>query len=144
MILVVLACASPPPAETDAIPDGVVASRREGPHEVRIVRTRGPGTALLLDGVPLLEDGWNPDRPALAPDGTVAFVSGRTGIASIWTVRRGEAPAQVTNVGLEGAKRRPGQPPPGFVPPPVDDSLAFDGDVLRWSGPDGPHLARWR
>ncbi len=56
----------------------------------------------------------------------------------------GGAPVQLTNVGLEGIKRRPGQPPPGFVPPPFDDSLTFEGHQLRWSSPDGPHEVRWR
>jgi TolB protein len=90
------------------------------------------------------------DRPAISPDGErVAYVSGKSGIASIWLTSFDDGdPIQLTNVGLtspalseaplDGPRHTPGQPPAGFVPPPRDGSLRFDGDHLRWEAPDGP------
>jgi hypothetical protein len=89
----------------------------------------------------------NPDRPAISEDGqTVAFVAGLTGIASVWTLPfdGSQDPLQHTNVDLHRVKRAPGQPPPGFVPPPVTGSLAFSDDLLLWEGPTGTHTVRWR
>ena len=76
------------------------------------------------------------DRPALSPDGeTVAFVSGHTGIASVWVMPfAGGEPIQLTNRDLT---RIPGQAPEGFVPPPHRGPLRFDGDRLVWESPDG-------
>lgn len=88
-----------------------------------------------------------PDRPAISDDGeTIAFTSGISGLASVWVMpfEGGVDPVQLTNVGLHLKKRSPGAPPEGFVPPPIDDSLAFDGDDLEWNGPDGAHSVRWR
>lgn len=90
------------------------------------------------------------DRPALSPDGEqVAFVSGRSGIASLWLVPfDGGEPIQLTNRGLtspavspahlDGPVHPPGQPPAGFVPPPHSGPPRFDGDRLVWDAPDGP------
>jgi hypothetical protein len=125
----------------DHVPDGVLTELRADGHEL-VVRRAGVGTELVLDGVVALGEGWNPDRPALGPDGVVAFVSGRTGIASVYVLRPGQEPVQLTNVGLERLKRRPGEPPPGFVPPPMGP-LSFEGHLLSWDGPDGPHEVRW-
>lgn len=89
----------------------------------------------------------NPDRPAIHPDGTsVAFIAGLTGLASVWTMPFGGAadPVQQTNVGLHAVKRAPGARVVDFVPPPVDDSLQFHGDMLQWNGPDGVLSVRWR
>lgn len=85
-----------------------------------------------------------PDRAALSPDGTVvAYVSGVSGVASVWTVPfAGGAPLQRTNVGLA---RPRGGPPPGFVDPPLDGAPWFVGDELRWTVPGGGEAAaRWR
>lgn len=90
------------------------------------------------DGPRVLDD--HADRPAISPDGErVAFVSGRTGIASLWLVpfAGGEA-IQLTNVGLED-RRVPGQPPAGFVSPPHQGPPRFDGAALVWDAPDGTH-----
>jgi hypothetical protein len=143
VILWFTACAPPAPGgadEIDAARPLVLAAKQAGAHAVEVRRT-GAGTELLLNGEPLLDGRWNPDRPAVAPDGTVAFVSGVTGLAAVWVVAPGAAPMQLTNVGLERSKRAPGHPPPGFVPPPIDDSLSFsaDGGTLTWNGPDGRH-----
>lgn len=96
---------------------------------------------VLISGVTM------PERPAISPDGeTIAFTSGISGLASIWVMPfvGGADPVQITNVGLQLKKRAPGQPPPGFLPPPIDESLRFEGDDLLWNGPDGPQVARWR
>jgi hypothetical protein len=90
------------------------------------------------DGPHVLDD--HADRPALSPDGErVAYVSGRTGIASIWLVpfAGGEA-IQLTNAGLEN-NRVPGQPPAGFIAPPHEGPPRFDGDALIWDASDGHH-----
>jgi len=127
--------APPPPAEPVVagdrgvqvvVPDGAFCGRleaREG-DDVRV---------LVADGCP--------DRVALSHDGDrVAFVSGVTGIASVYLVPfAGGDPVQLTNVGLEDAPITVGRPPAGFVPPPHGGAPWFDGDVLRWVGPDGPH-----
>ena len=88
-------------------------------------------------GPRFLTDG---DRPALSPDGElVAFVSGRTGIASVFVVPfAGGDALQLTNVGIErpGA---PGQAPVGFVPPPHEAPPRFDDDQLVWDSPRGSH-----
>ncbi len=80
------------------------------------------------------------DRPAISPDGErVAFVSGRTGVASIWLVPfAGGDAVQLTNAGLED-NRVPGQPPTNFVAPPHQGPPRFDGGALVWDAPDGSH-----
>jgi len=80
------------------------------------------------------------DRPALSPSGEwVAFVSGRTGIASLWLVPfAGGDAVQLTNRGLE-SRWIPGQAPAGFVPPPHEGPPRFDGDRLVWRSPAGEH-----
>ena len=87
-------------------------------------------------------DGVN-DRPALSTDGkTLVFVSGRTGVASLWrTTLAGAPPVQLTNLGIEAGLEREG-PPQGFVPPPLmadriewlsDDVIRYDaGDAEFW------------
>ena len=91
------------------------------------------------------------DRPALSPDGgQVAFVSGSSGIASVWLVPfEGGEPVQLTNRdlrspavspdALDGPVHPPGQPPAGFVPPPHTGPPRFEGDRLVWDAPDGAH-----
>lgn len=92
----------------------------------------------LPSGRPVQVTAWtgSEDRPVLSPDGRrLAFVSGRTGIASWWVIdlpqRSGQAIApeagrQLSNVSLETAPRRPGVAPPGFLPVP-------DGTVYGWT-----------
>ena len=88
-------------------------------------------------GPRVLADG---DRPALSPDGEwVAFVSGRTGIASLWAVPfEGGAAAQLTNRGLASPAVH-GRAPVGFVPPPHEGPPRFENDQLVWDSPVGVH-----
>jgi hypothetical protein len=89
----------------------------------------------------------NPDRPTIDSEGnTVAFVSGVSGLASVYVVAFDGStdPMQLTNVGLADLRRSPGSPPDGFVAPPIDDSLQFDGDWLTWNGPTAPLAVQWR
>lgn len=95
----------------------------------------------LEGNVTVLADGQGvDDRPALSPDGeTVVFVSGRTGIASFYrTTLRGDAPVQLTNVGIEAGIVRDADPA-GFVPPPVvaDRIEWLSDDVIRYDAGDG-------
>jgi hypothetical protein len=93
----------------------------------------------------LVEGPGSPDRPTLSPDGrVVAWFSGATGIASLWTRPfEGGRPEQRTNVGLERFPRRPGRAPEGFVPPPRADAARFEalpsgGMRLVWEAAEGP------
>lgn len=76
------------------------------------------------------------DRPVVSPDGhAVAFVSGRTGIASLWTFPLADGATtavQLTNVGLEHVRHASGVAPEGFVPPPDQTTLRWDQDGLSW------------
>lgn len=79
----------------------------------------------------------SPDRVALDADGDrVAWVNSAGGVASVFVARfPNGAPEQVTNVGIVPV---PGEAPIGFVPPPHDGPLRFEGGGLAWSSPDGP------
>ena len=71
------------------------------------------------------------DRPVWSPDGgRVLFVSGRSGLASLWVMGRdGTKEVQLTNVDLRWKR---GAAPVGFVPVPVrsrDVSWSGDGTV---------------
>jgi TolB protein len=73
------------------------------------------------------------DRPVLSPDGRrLAFVSGRTGIASWWVVDLAgpDAGTQITNVGV--IRGRPGQAPAGWVPVPDGTTYAWTSQGLTW------------
>jgi TolB protein len=112
--------------------DGSVAIARDhgdlGESDVWLVRS--DGTARVLAAAPGPDD-----LPIALPGDRVAFVSGRTGIASLWTVDvRTGATVQLTNRGLSI-----GKPLTDLVPPPVkvesvdDKSLIYDaGDGERW------------
>lgn len=69
------------------------------------------------------------DRPAFSPDGgQLAFVSGRTGLASVWVLDlESGASRQLTNVGLAHQPK----PPVGFVPPPRT-TLSWSAEGLSW------------
>ncbi|HEV8323455.1 MAG TPA: hypothetical protein VG389_17700 [Myxococcota bacterium] len=120
------------------------ARRRGGPETDIVVadvgdgRERGSGGSgggAAAASAPFAVTDWEgaEDGPALSPDGArVAFVSGRTSVASIWVAPAraggGAAAVQVTNAGVTRAARAPGLPPSGFVPPP-------DAGTLRWEDP---------
>ena len=115
----------------------VVLARRPGDFECSVLEAwslqRGRWTSRVLEA-----DGC-PDRAAMSGD-RVAFVSGRTGIASLWVVDFGGGDAvQLTNLGLESAPPTPGRAPTGFVAPPHLGPPRFDGRDLVWDAPDGPH-----
>ena len=82
------------------------------------------------------------DRPAVSPDGkTVVFVSGRTGVASLWrTTVDGSEPVQLTNAHIEVGVERDGDPE-GFVPPPMraDRIEWVSADVVRYDAGDGEY-----
>lgn len=101
-----------------------------------------------LEGDPLQLTDWPgpEDRPLFSPDGTqLAFVSGRTGWASVYVLDldggAGAEPRQLTNVGVEDLPRRPGEPPEGFVPPPASNfqwtaaGLSWEAEGEAWSVP---------
>lgn len=84
------------------------------------------------------------DRPAFSPDGTrLAFFSGRTGYASLYVMQmETRAITQITNVGLELRKKRPGHAPEEFVPPPEGTDLRWEGDFVRWTAVGIPIAVR--
>ena len=92
------------------------------------------------DGVDqrVLVDSGSPDRVAIDPAGEqVVYVDGTTGLASVWAVPfEGGQPVQLTNVGLSAT---PGHAPERFVPPPYEGPLRVEGQMVRWTAPDGAH-----
>ena len=152
LFLTLLAC-EPEPLDRAGTPATLGPAAAAGPSSARAVRVDGASSSRIeltrADGTTvILVDRGNPDRVALSPDGAwVAYVSGLTGLASVWVVeaRAGATPRQLTNVGLEARPREPGKPPDGWVAPPHEEgSLRFDGDQLTWDAPDGPHQVGWR
>ncbi len=76
------------------------------------------------------------DIPVWSPDGThILFVSGRTGVASLWIVQAdGNSMKQVTNRGIMGGK---GKSPKEFIPVPVFDKATLwpeQGKIYFHSG----------
>ena len=101
----------------------------QAPVTTALEVTVGGKTLVLADA------SYRPDRIALAPDGSLAaFVSGRTGLASVYVVPTdgSRAPVQLTNVGLDRTHRD------GFVAPPAHPPV-FVGATLRWT--DGTGVA---
>lgn len=96
------------------------------------------GAAIRLTDWPGTED-----RPVFSPDGRrLAFVSGRTGIASWWVLDLADpqgSARQLTNVGLEHVARPPGGPPPGWVPVPDGLDYAWTDAGLEWSARGARH-----
>ncbi len=119
-------------------------------HTVRSVKGDDPGESdLVLDGHPLAPAPGPDDLPLLvSADGTadgsahdsahadasaVVFVSGRSGVASLWRVDLdGTHLRQLTNTGM-----KPGHLDAGFVPPParamqvVGNSVQYDDGAGR-------------
>lgn len=84
------------------------------------------------------------DRPVFSPDGRrLAFVSGRSGIASWWVLDLADpqgSARQLTNLGLEHTKRPPGGPPPGWVPVPDGLDYTWTEAGLSWSARGARHV----
>lgn len=115
----------------------VFVDRMDGDPRTRLVGC-GAGAACRV----LVEVG-HPDRATIAPDGSsVAYVASLDGMPAVWVVPfDGGAPRPLTN---EGLVRVPGEAPQGFVPPPVEASIAFDADELVWFSSAGEHRVAWR
>jgi TolB protein len=110
-------------------------NEQAGEGETAVVLAGADGTQrTLADG-----EGVD-DRASVSSDGvTVVFVSGRSGIASLWrTTIDGAAPVQLTNAAIVAGVEREGAPE-GFVPPPVSaDRLEWvSADVVRYDAGDG-------
>ena len=96
-----------------------------------------------------LATGGRPGRLAIQPGGQaggtvmVAWVASPQGLPQVFagSADGRAAPRALTNTDL---RYTPGQAPVGFVPPPLGQSLRFDGDWLRWEAPDGPRAVRWK
>jgi len=140
-----------PRAESDLPAPPVLGHAAVLPGGRRVEARRGaePGESDLFlvdaDGkaTPLAPAAGPDELPLALADGRVAFVSGRSTVASIWIVDPNSgALAQLTNRGLVA-----GKPWRGFAPPPARDfremsgALAYDdGSGRRWR----VHLANGR
>lgn len=80
------------------------------------------------------------DRPVISPDGRrLAFVSGKTGVASLYVVDLPldgtpipvDLVTQLTNTAL--GPLRPGFPRTGFTPPPSGTDYSWTPNGLTWS-----------
>ncbi|MFM2247384.1 MAG: hypothetical protein RL071_3458 [Pseudomonadota bacterium] len=125
---------------------GVPALSADGARWALSRKGPGPGLSVIdrvelgpagLAQTTLVTEGA-PDRVAISADGAwVAWVSGATGIASVWAMPFDGGPAvQLTNRDLV---RVIGEEPVGFVPPPHTAPLQIEGDRVRWTSPAGPH-----
>lgn len=114
--------------------------------------TDGLGRLRCWDGqlrAVTLATGGRPGRLAIQPGGQaggtvmVAWVASPRGLPQVFT---GSADGRIAPRALTNADLRytPGQAPEGFVPPPLGQTLRFDGDWLRWEAPDGPRAVMWR
>ncbi|MFT4625017.1 MAG: hypothetical protein ACI8PZ_003683 [Myxococcota bacterium] len=112
-----------------------VFSERVG--EARLRAVQRDGTEWAVHTVVAAGD---PGRAAISNDGdTIAYVASAGGLPAVFVVPfSGGEPVQLTNVGVSHDPSR-GGPPPGFVPPPHEAPLAFEGDTVTWTAPDGRH-----
>lgn len=80
----------------------------------------------------------HPDRLAIAPAGDqLAWVASVDGLPVVQVAGfEGGEPISLTNIGLD--RSAPGRPA-GFVPPPHDGPVRFDGPRIVWSSPEGAH-----
>ena len=105
----------------------VVAQLGDEPGESDLQWLRKGTTATLAPAA-------GPDEmPIALPDGRVAFVSGRTGLASLWVIDLAtQSLQQLTNVGRTRVDAE-------FVPPPVRD-VRVDAFAIRYDAGDGQYL----
>ena len=89
-----------------------------------------------------LATGGRPSRLALGA-AHLAWVASPEGLPQVFVAPLdASAPSRaLTNLKLQ---RVPGRAPAGFVPPPLRQTLRFEGDLLRWEAQDGAHEVRWR
>ncbi len=88
--------------------------------------------------------GGRPSRLALGPT-HLAWVASPAGLPQVFVAPLdGTAPARALTNAAAVKAHTPGHAPEGYVAPPLRDSLRFDGVLLRWDAPDGPHEVRWR
>ncbi len=100
-----------------------------------IVLTRADGSRVQVTDLPGAEDG-----EALSPDGRyLAFLAAPNGLAAVFVTEvpgPGQPlgrPIQLTNVGLERARKAPGRMPDGFLPPPEQGPLRWrDARTIEW------------
>jgi hypothetical protein len=106
---------------------------RDGLGVLRCWDNAGRAVTLMTAG--------HPDRLAIT-QGHVAWVASAGSLPHVFVAPYDgrSAPRMVTNAGIVYV---PGRRPEGFVPPPLGDSLRFDGPWLRWTSPEGAHQVRW-
>lgn len=100
-----------------------------------IVLTWADGSRVQVTDLPGAEDG-----EALSPDGRhLAFLAAPNGLAAVFVTEvpgPGQPlgrPVQLTNVGLERARKAPGRMPDGFVPLPEQGPLRWrDARTIEW------------
>jgi len=147
-----VACGSPSPDVVareggGGAREGQELARVEAAERVAWVEREAAGSALyVVDhrglAVVRTRDGA-PDRVALSADGEqLAWVASADGLPAVFTAPYADgAPVQLTN---RSVRRPKGQPPVGFVPPPVrEGGLSFEGDELVWEAEGQPWRVRW-
>ena len=127
---------TPTPAESErgVEPGAVLQIEDRAGRNVRVVAGDAPGESELLVGDRALAPHPGPDElPLLLDDGAqVVFVSGRSGVASLWRVDvDGGGLLQLTNRG-----QRPGHLDDRFVPPPAR-SMRQEGDDVVYDDGSG-------
>ena len=137
-----IGCSAPPPALVPESERGVDVGADLTPplslpdgRALRVIAGGDPGeTDLFLDGVALAPHAGPDELPLLLTGGAqqVVFVSGRSGVASLWRVDvDGADLVQLTNLG-----QRPGHLDERFVPPPAR-SMTQDGDDVVYDDGSG-------
>lgn len=127
----------------DSVAGGLVWSRSGSSLLFARFEPDGVGTDLWLlqkpGGIPKqLTDAPGVDDRAIWLPGhkRIVFVSGRSGLASLWTMSAdGTAQTQVTNKGLRSGS---GAPPEGFVPVPMNlEGVGWEGNHTATYGVEG-------
>jgi hypothetical protein len=120
----------------DDLRDGELERVEAAGHSVSVLR-EGPRLTLVAgdeSGARVLVPSGG-DRVALSPDGAqVAYVAPRDGVTTVWVVPFAGGPSRPVTPAVV---RVPGRAPEGFVAPPRDRSLRFEGDALCWHAPAG-------